>query len=99
MKNIINRNVPTGLKPFMGTEEYKKQKRILIKEVISRNNSKVITDIKELFNILKIKDGFTLSFHHHLRNGDEVMNMVLSEVKRRNLKDITVAATDRKSVV
>lgn len=93
MKNIINRNVPTGLKPFMGTEEYKKQKRILIKEVISRNNSKVITDIKELFNILKIKDGFTLSFHHHLRNGDEVMNMVLSEVKRRNLKDITVAAT------
>ncbi len=93
MKNSLNRNVPNGLKPFLGTEKYKDSKRVIIKEVIASNTSKVINDIRKLFDLLNITDGFTLSFHHHLRNGDEVMNMVLSEVKRRNLKDITLSAT------
>jgi citrate lyase subunit alpha / citrate CoA-transferase len=34
-----------------------------------------------------------VSFHHHLRNGDGVLNGVMEAVARRGLKDITVAAT------
>lgn len=93
MKNCLRRNVPPGFKPFLGTNEYKNHKRFIIDEVISTNTSKVISDISKLFDLLKITDGFTLSFHHHLRNGDEVMNMVLSEVKKRGIKNITLAAT------
>lgn len=93
MKNSLNRNVPLGLKPFSGTNEYKNRNRAVIKKVFSKNTAKLINNIEKLFDLLNVTDGFTLSFHHHLRNGDEVMNMVLSEVKRRELKDITIAAT------
>lgn len=93
MKNILNRQIPLGFKPFLGSNNYKNSERITIKEVFATNKLKVIDDIQKLFDLLKIADGFTLSFHHHLRNGDEVMNMVLKEVKRRNLKNLTIAAT------
>ena len=51
----------------------------------------MIESIPKLFDKLPIKDGMTLSFHHHYRNGDRLLNMVLSEIKKRGLKDITIA--------
>ncbi len=35
----------------------------------------------------------TISFHHHLRNGDYVVNRVLAEAARLGLKDLTVNAS------
>ena len=29
-----------------------------------------------------LRDGMTISFHHHLRNGDYVLNMVLDEAAK-----------------
>lgn len=55
--------------------------------------NKMVENISELFDKLEIKDGATLSFHHHLRNGDFVLNMVFEEVKRRGIKDITLIAS------
>lgn len=55
--------------------------------------NKMVENIFELFDKLEIKDGATLSFHHHLRNGDFVLNMVFEEVKRRGIKDITLVAS------
>lgn len=55
--------------------------------------NKMVENISELFDKLEIKDGATLSFHHHLRNGDFVLNMVFEEVKRRGIKDITLVAS------
>lgn len=55
--------------------------------------NKMVQNISELFDKLEIKDGATLSFHHHLRNGDYVLNMVFEEVKRRGIKDITLVAS------
>lgn len=40
-----------------------------------------------------LKNGGTVSFHHHLRNGDQVMNMVMDEIARMGFSDITVAAS------
>lgn len=55
--------------------------------------NKMVENISELFDKLEIKDGATLSFHHHLRNGDFVLNMVFEEVIRRGIKDITLVAS------
>ena len=30
----------------------------------------------------------TISFHHHLRNGDYVLNMVMDEIANLGIKDI-----------
>ena len=33
----------------------------------------------------------TLSFHHHLRNGDHVLNQVLAVAARRGLQGLRIA--------
>lgn len=40
-----------------------------------------------------LKNGGTVSFHHHLRNGDQVMNMVMDEIASMGITDVTVAAS------
>src|SRR5687768_4862793 len=40
-----------------------------------------------------LKDGDTVSFHHHLRNGDQVMNMVMDEIASMGITDITIATS------
>ena len=55
--------------------------------------SKVVNSIKEAVQLAGLKDGMTVSFHHHLRNGDFVLNMVMEEVAAQGIKDINVNAS------
>ncbi|MBO5317029.1 MAG: citrate lyase subunit alpha [Oscillospiraceae bacterium] len=55
--------------------------------------SKVVKSIKEVVALAGLKDGMTVSFHHHLRNGDFVLNMVMEEIASQGLKDINVNAS------
>ena len=57
------------------------------------NKVSFLNSMSNCFDLLNIKDGMTLSFHHHLRNGDGVLNKVIEEIKRRDLKNITIAAS------
>ena len=54
---------------------------------------KLLRDIDSAFDACNISDGATLSFHHHLRNGDQVLNDVLAIAARRGLRDLRVAAS------
>lgn len=56
-------------------------------------SSKLLADIGAAFDACGVRDGATLSFHHHLRNGDAVLNLVLAEAARRRLRGLTVAAS------
>lgn len=40
-----------------------------------------------------LKDGMTISFHHHLRNGDYVLNKVLDIIASKGIKDLTIIAS------
>lgn len=40
-----------------------------------------------------LQSGMTISFHHHLRNGDYVLNMVLEAAAEMGLRDLTVNAS------
>lgn len=75
--DLLNKDMSAELKPVNKLEK----------------ENKMVQNISELFDKLEIKDGATLSFHHHLRNGDFVLNMVFEEVKRRGIKDITLVAS------
>lgn len=55
--------------------------------------SKLLATIADAFDACGVRDGATLSFHHHLRNGDAVLNLVLAEAARRGLRGLTVAAS------
>ncbi|BES64951.1 citrate lyase subunit alpha [Gottschalkiaceae bacterium SANA] len=51
---------------------------------------KKLGSVKEAIQRVNLKDGMAISFHHHLRNGDEVMNLVLNEIAELGIKNITI---------
>ncbi|KAF5044663.1 Citrate lyase alpha chain [anaerobic digester metagenome] len=55
--------------------------------------NKVVKSIKEAITLCGLKDGMRISFHHHLRNGDHVINMVMEEIANMGYKDLTVNAS------
>ncbi len=95
MKNCLNRFVPEGFASFNGSNDYKNHiseyKKIPEKKKTS--SYKTLGSIGEIFDYFNITNGSTLSFHHHLRNGDAVLNLVCEEIKKRDLKDIHLAAS------
>ena len=40
---------------------------------------KLCDTLRRAIELSGLRDGMTISFHHHLRNGDYVLNMVLQE--------------------
>ena len=55
--------------------------------------SKLVSTIEEAVRKCGLENGMTVSFHHHLRNGDYVLNMVLETIAKLGLQDITVNAS------
>lgn len=55
--------------------------------------SKLVKSIQDVIRTCGLKDGMTVSFHHHLRNGDFVLNMVMAEIAAQGYKDINVNAS------
>lgn len=55
--------------------------------------SKVTASLKEAIRMSGLKDGMTISFHHHLRNGDYVLNMVLETISELGFKNMYVNAS------
>jgi citrate lyase subunit alpha / citrate CoA-transferase len=58
-----------------------------------RRPSKLVADLDASIDACGLRDGAVISFHHHLRNGDSVLNAVMEAIARRGIKDLTVAAT------
>ena len=53
-------------------------------------DSKVVSTLRDAIARSGLKNGGRISFHHHLRNGDGVMNMVLAELAAMGYKDLTL---------
>jgi len=100
MKNKVGREIPNEiagrkLKPFKGafaTQPDRKHKATRIK-FHDPKKSKVLKSLREAIRKVGLKDGDTISFHHHLRNGDYVVNMVLDTIAKMGIKDIKLAGT------
>lgn len=101
MRNSLGREIPEyiegygAVRPFVGglvTRGYKSRREVRLKTVNSFE-PKVLANLEEAFAKLDLRDGMTVSFHHHLRNGDQVLNMVVEGLAQRGIKDLTVAAS------
>lgn len=53
--------------------------------------SKIVKTFKEVFELCGLKEGMTISFHHHMRNGDFVLNDVVSQLNQCGYKNIKIA--------
>ena len=55
--------------------------------------SKLVSSLREALEKAGLQSGMTISFHHHLRNGDYVLNMVLEEAEKMGVRDLGVEAS------
>lgn len=103
MLNKVGREIPeeilkqTGKEVFQGNyykdnTEFKKQGPIT-KVVMNHDTSKMVSSIHEALVKCGAHDGMTLGFHHHFRDGDLVVNMVMQEVHNMGIKDVTICAS------
>ncbi|AVK64361.1 citrate lyase subunit alpha [Lactobacillus sp. CBA3606] len=53
--------------------------------------SKLVASIHDAIVKTGLKDGMTISFHHHFREGDYVMNLVLAEIAKMGIKNLSIA--------
>lgn len=98
VKNSIGRLVPTEINgqkqiPFKGVNKYKPAGRITgapIKSCIDfpADGNKVVKNLKEALRKSGLKDGMTISTHHHLRNGDALTNYLFDTIKQMGIKNI-----------
>lgn len=102
MLNKVKREIPeeflkNGKDVFRGAgyrdgQSYKKQGP-RVKYAETPCESKIVATIKEAIEKVGFKDGMTVSFHHHFRNGDYIVNMVMKTLVDMGFKDITIAAS------
>ena len=60
-------------------------------------NSKLVT-LEEAIRKSGLKNGMTISFHHHFRGGDKVVNMVVAKLAEMGFKDLHLAASSLSDV-
>ena len=103
MINAVGRDIPeeilkqTGKEVFQGNY-YKDGKPFkkagpLVTPVMNHDHDKMVKDIHEALVKCHAHDGMTVSFHHHFRDGDLVVCMVMKEIQKMGLKDITISAS------
>ena len=72
--------------------EYKKAAP-RVKGAVGPQKSKLVKNIKEAVEKCGLKDGMCISFHHHFRNGDYIVSMVMEVIHDLGIKDLTLCAS------
>ena len=57
-----------------------------------------LVSLEEAIKRSGLQDGMTISFHHHFRGGDKVVNMVVDKLARMGFKDLKLAASSLSDV-
>ena len=92
-RNAAGREIPdelngTTLRPYRGAfEEVPEGNRTAPRIKHTRpGDIKVLPSIDEAIERSGLRDGMTISFHHHLRYGDMVLNMVLERIATAGIR-------------
>lgn len=84
------RVVPYG-GPFTVRPEGNRSTRALRR--VAPGESKVVGRLREAIERSGLSDGMTISTHHHLRNGDYLLNRVVREASEMGIRDLRIASS------
>nr|NKC40950.1 citrate lyase subunit alpha [Lactobacillus mulieris] len=105
LENSINREMPAdvleklNLKPFESVEiGHPDIQRVAPKVHVTAGENKVVDSIEDVVKET-LKDGMTISFHHHFRNGDYAFNKVMDVIIKLGYKDLTLAPSSLTGVM
>jgi citrate lyase subunit alpha/citrate CoA-transferase len=103
MKNAVGRDIPDGLLAQTGKDIFRgsfHKDGILYQKAVHKaraqvnpRRSKVKASLREALLSCNLHDGMTFGFHHHFREGDYVVSLVMDAVHELGLKDITICAS------
>jgi citrate lyase subunit alpha/citrate CoA-transferase len=98
VENSAGRFVPAEINgepavPYLGVRKYRPAGRKAAPKIAScsdypADGYKVVSDLKAALAHAGLKDGMTISTHHHLRNGDFVANQVFDAAAELGIKDL-----------
>lgn len=98
VKNAAGRLVPIEINgieqiPFKGINQHKPEGCKAKPPVRTCTDypwdgNKLVKDLKEALTKAGLKNGMTISTHHHLRNGDVLTNLLFDTIKEMGVKDI-----------
>ena len=56
-------------------------------------DKKLVSGLREAIRLSGLKSGMSVSFHHHLRNGDYTLNMAMDAIAEMGIRDLTLNAS------
>ena len=96
--NVVGRQVPTHVNgreqvPYNGVDGHrpigrKARPPIRSSSDYPTNGDKRVPDLETALRLCGLRDGMTISSHHHLRNGDRVALTALQTAARMGAKDL-----------
>lgn len=105
MKNSVNRELPEALLKQLDYQGFKTTdigqpdiQRVAPKVHVTTGNDKVCDSIAKVVQ-QTVKDGMTISFHHHFRNGDFIFNQVMRVIIDSGIKNLTLAPSSLTGVM
>lgn len=98
VKNALGRLVPEEINgekqvPYMGVGKFKPKGRKYAPPIAScsdypMDGNKLVKDLKEALVKAGLKDGMTISTHHHFRNGDIISSQIFDIAHELGVKDL-----------
>ncbi|CCI87887.1 Citrate (Pro-3S)-lyase [Lactobacillus gigeriorum DSM 23908 = CRBIP 24.85] len=105
LENNVKRELPEDvmndmkLKPFASSElGHPEIQRTAPVVRVTTGQNKVVDSLEEVIKS-NLKDGMTISFHHHFRNGDFAFNKVMDLIIKLGYKDLTLAPSSLTGVM
>ncbi len=108
VENVVGRKVPLQIdgknyRPFGGAfstppPEDKRRVGPRLGTILHPGENCLVPTIRDAIERIELKDGMTVSFHHHFREGDKVLNLVMEEIAAMGIKNLTLAPSSLYSV-
>lgn len=101
MLNAVGRDIPDDVLktlektafrgPFKTVPDFRVRGRKVVS--VGPDDVKLLTSIDDAIDKSGLEDGMTISFHHHFRSGDYVLNMVVDRIAAKGIKDLQLASS------
>ncbi len=97
-KNVVGRLIPTEINgekviPFKGLGQHRPDGRRYSPPIATcidyaDDGNKIVNSLKEALQLAGLRDGMTISTHHHLRDGDLVSNLLFHTIHELGTREL-----------
>lgn len=94
--NTAGRQIPESLPGYEAIRPFGADSAIMAGKLDNqarKPEAKLYGDLDAALDAVGVRNGMTISFHHHFREGDLVVNLVIEALARRRIRDLTLASS------